>query len=169
METFIRECGDCTVCCNMTSIDDTLTDGTKLIKEGGENCGYLNKNCTGCSLYEMRPKTCRSFDCSWLQGYGSTDDRPNKNGLLVYEQDINNGHWIIFLETKENAILNSKSIVEDIMNKKNTAGIVVEYGSEDFIGDLTVVKNKDLERAKTMVGEKVGMINEDIGVYKLIR
>jgi len=165
----VRKCGDCTVCCTMTSIGDRLINGTRLIKEGGKDCPLLNNTCTGCSVYEIRPKTCRDFNCSWLQGYGDEKDRPNKNGILVYEQNINNGHWVIFLETKKDAIFNSKSIVEDILNKRNTAGIVVKYGSKDFIGDLTVVKNKDLERAKTMVGEKVGMINEDIGVYKLIR
>ena len=117
----------------------------------------------------MRPKTCREFTCSWLQGYGDEKDRPNESGILVYEQNINNGHWIIFIETEEGAIFKSKSIVEDIINKRNTAGIVVKYGSKDFIGDLTIVKNKDLERAKTMVGVNVGWITDDIGIYELIK
>ena len=164
-----RLCGSCTVCCTEEGRLDFSFNENGFIKEDNKTCPYLDTTCNMCGVHKDRPKVCRDFDCSWIYGFGEEKDRPDKSGLLVYEQNINNGHWIIFLETEKGALFNSKSMVLDIINKRNTAGIVVKYGSDDFVGDWTVVKNKDLDRAKSMVGENIGWISDNVGVYELKR
>lgn len=54
-----RECGACTVCCELPAILDPA-----LRKAPGVRC----PNCLqqgGCGIYETRPETCRGHYCAW--------------------------------------------------------------------------------------------------------
>ena len=41
-----------------------------------------NQCAAGCGIYEERPDECRTFDCGWLKGFLSEDDRPDKLGMM---------------------------------------------------------------------------------------
>ena len=73
-----RECGTCTVCCVVPTIDDL-----ELQKLPGHTC----PNCIasgGCAVYETRPQTCRTFFCGWRTLKWMRDTlRPDRSGVLV--------------------------------------------------------------------------------------
>jgi hypothetical protein len=54
-----RNCGTCDVCCVTLTIDDP-----ELKKVQGYRCPHL-KPSQGCSIYDTRPHTCRTFYCGW--------------------------------------------------------------------------------------------------------
>lgn len=169
----MRECGECYACCVALENDFEGEVGFTP-KKAGEPCNKLdlNLNCNFCTVYHKRPKVCRTFNCSWLYGYGNDNDRPNESNMLVYMADnINNGNWIFGIELAKNALLTSgKEIMIDIINKNNTAGIILTYQSKRLTGDLTIVKNSLLSRASAMVGTLQGWLDneESIGIYTLV-
>jgi hypothetical protein len=62
----------------------------------------------GCGIYAKRPKSCREFDCGWLQGltapgFAADDLRPDKTGLVPVLQNTKFGPaWTLF-QTQEGA------------------------------------------------------------------
>jgi hypothetical protein len=67
-----RECGGCTACCEILSIDSL-----KLKKPADTPC----PNCTkpGCRIYDTRPVVCRQYYCLWRHRDAlSSDMRPEK-------------------------------------------------------------------------------------------
>ena len=75
----MRTCGECTVCCFITSIPE-------LEKEKYTPC--KNLCATGCGIYADRPTPCSEFECAWLmeEAHGVVDlrllERPDKVGLM---------------------------------------------------------------------------------------
>lgn len=69
-----RRCGPCTVCCKTLGIHE-------IGKAAGEKCWRLGYR--GCSIYATRPRSCRGFECLWLQGRFLASERPDLAGLLV--------------------------------------------------------------------------------------
>jgi len=70
-----RECGDCTVCCIVPTIDDP-----DIQKKPGLRCRYCD---AGCTIYQSRPKPCRVFFCAWrmIPALGP-DWRPDRCGVF---------------------------------------------------------------------------------------
>jgi hypothetical protein len=79
-----RSCGDCVACCVYLRIPiinkKALTPCHFLKQMAGEHTCSTDG---GCSTYEFRPEVCKKYECSWLQGYGDEEDRPDKSGLLI--------------------------------------------------------------------------------------
>lgn len=73
-----RECGECTVCCQVLLIDEP-----DLQKQPGVMC----KNCTaggGCQIYDTRPAACRGFFCGWRVMPELGDElRPDRSGIMI--------------------------------------------------------------------------------------
>ncbi len=71
-----RECGDCTLCCKIMTIET-------LAKPAGTWCPECKPG-RGCQRYENRPAECRSFNCLWLidQRFGP-HWKPNKSKLVL--------------------------------------------------------------------------------------
>jgi len=90
MRTEGRECGDCTVCCTYLRIRQPgqlvklgLTPCEHLAPGGSED-GYTGaSDCGSCGIYEARPDVCKGYRCSWLDGYGDDEDRPDRSGVLI--------------------------------------------------------------------------------------
>ena len=53
-----RVCGTCTLCCKVAGV-------LELSKPMGVWCRHCQRN-GGCSIYDTRPASCRSFHCQWL-------------------------------------------------------------------------------------------------------
>lgn len=90
------DCGSCTLCCELLPIPEIKKPASVLCS----NC-TINK---GCNIYNNRPKSCKNFDCLYLQ----SDDmdislRPNECGVMfekvttkIYfgtESSKNAGSW----------------------------------------------------------------------------
>jgi uncharacterized protein len=61
-------CGDCTMCCKLLAVKE-------LDKPARTDCLHIIQGVAtrpGCSIYHQRPKSCKVFDCLWLQ----EDDMP---------------------------------------------------------------------------------------------
>ncbi|HEY2251912.1 MAG TPA: hypothetical protein VGH74_12660 [Planctomycetaceae bacterium] len=54
-----RECGSCTACCTVLVV-------AELHKPARWACDHVH--CGGCGIYEIRPESCREFNCAWLRG-----------------------------------------------------------------------------------------------------
>lgn len=73
-----RRCGDCTVCCVALGIEDAFVR-----KAAGTPCQHLTGR--GCGVYELRPDTCRTWECLWKRsGAVPTEARPDRLGAMFY-------------------------------------------------------------------------------------
>jgi len=73
-----RDCGSCNVCCVALTIDDP-----ELHKPQGYRCRNTQRD-HSCAIYEKRPQTCRTFQCSWRQLKWIRETmRPDISGVLV--------------------------------------------------------------------------------------
>ncbi len=72
----MRECGTCSACCRWPEIPE-------LNKPKGVACPNLESCGFGCTIYFERPKPCSDYKCSWLEGYGGPNDRPDDCGVVV--------------------------------------------------------------------------------------
>lgn len=72
-----RECGDCTACCVVLSVD---TPDFK--KPAGTPCSQLTRQ--GCRIHDIRPHICRTWFCAWRRVAEMPEDaRPDRSGLLA--------------------------------------------------------------------------------------
>jgi Fe-S-cluster containining protein len=167
MKIFTRECGTCNACCVAPAFEDKENN---IFKLSNVNCPKLDtsKKDKQCLIYEKRPSVCRSFICSWIKDFGDENDRPDKNKLLIFNREFNNGHWFVILEMEKDALFNyGENIVHDILSKYDTACIVLKYQSNNLVGDLAVINEKIKHRCENMIDEFIGNLGEELEVYTL--
>jgi hypothetical protein len=71
-----RPCGPCVACCTTMGVSE-------LGKQPGVVCWHLGTSeHVGCGIYGTRPNSCRTFNCLWKKGLGSTDERPDRTGII---------------------------------------------------------------------------------------
>jgi hypothetical protein len=76
-----RECGECQVCCIITTIDLP-----EIQKTSGAPCWHSLKG--GCDIYETRPHFCRAFYCGWRRSRDFPADwRPDRSGIFAVLED----------------------------------------------------------------------------------
>jgi hypothetical protein len=82
-----RSCGECTACCRELAIVDAA-----LTKLPGVTCS----NCVvgrGCTIYETRPKPCRSYYCLWRSIPDLADSwRPDRIGAMIIASPLPAGY-----------------------------------------------------------------------------
>jgi len=71
------ECGDCTVCCTLSVVKE-------LEKKVWVTCHLCKDN--GCSIYGKHPKSCKEFECAYLQGGENIELRPDKCGVMFWKK-----------------------------------------------------------------------------------
>lgn len=72
-----RECGDCTICCEVLSID------TRPFKKPAGIMCHHNRG-GGCGIYDTRFPICREWFCAWRLSNTLDDSwRPDRSGILV--------------------------------------------------------------------------------------
>jgi hypothetical protein len=54
-----RECGKCSLCCKLLHV-------VELDKPSNQWCEHCRPGAGGCSIYQTRPKICRTYACGWL-------------------------------------------------------------------------------------------------------
>ncbi len=73
-----RECGGCTECCHSLGVPE-------FGKKSQEACRFAVCG-KGCTVYRVRPKSCRTFECLWKQGWFSEAERPDQSGVIFVLQ-----------------------------------------------------------------------------------
>jgi hypothetical protein len=77
----MNTCGDCILCCKLMGV-------AELGKKRMEWCPHVAKG-RGCGVYELRPQSCREFQCVWLwsQSNGPTpmpaNLKPSVSGVVL--------------------------------------------------------------------------------------
>tara|TARA_R110000772_G_scaffold17946_3_gene49862 strand:+ start:20048 stop:20506 length:459 start_codon:yes stop_codon:yes gene_type:complete len=78
MKKINKECGDCTLCCELLPIGEINKPASVL-------CGdcVLTK---GCSIYDKRPQSCRDFECSYISSDDMEEDLKPINCNVIFEK-----------------------------------------------------------------------------------
>lgn len=72
----MRFCGSCSACCIAPSLEE-------LKKPCWTDCEHLQLG-HGCSIYDKRPKDCRTFRCAWLDSPEMPFEfRPDLSGFML--------------------------------------------------------------------------------------
>lgn len=84
----VRSCGECRVCCKVTSVPG--------LTKAGKWCKFVTPH--GCSIHESEeyPEPCRAFQCGWLLGFGEDRDRPDRSKVMLA---ANGGKFMVFETT----------------------------------------------------------------------
>jgi len=162
-----RNCGECAVCCYLCEIRE-------IKKPPHIFCFYQLKELVEhrCMIFDDRPEDCKNFLCAWIRNFGSENDRPDKNGVMITVSKFNNGIWIFIIEIKQDAVLTTaKDMIIEIVEQYDIPAIVSDYKSRppNDTGDYTIVKESLLNRCKSMTGDLINYLDldEKIGLYKL--
>lgn len=123
----IRECGPCTVCCDILEIPT-------LRKPKKTKCENLCSK--GCGIYETRPTECRTFQCIWSEGYTGEGQRPDRSGIMAYHIDHPQfGRTLLILEIKKRAFVKrrkQKDRLIKLAESRNVPVIVSDYDGKSF-------------------------------------
>lgn len=162
-----RKCGTCDVCCNILSIEEN-----SFYKKSRTKCKFLiEQESNHCSIYDSRPKCCSEFFCSWITGIGDENQQPNKNGILTFTAEFNNGIWVVVVETQPNALLTTGKEMTIELVKLYSVPIIVElFDNKNKTGDWTIIKQSLFNRTSKMRGNFITWLDNEntIGIYELI-
>ncbi len=82
-----RACGACSLCCKLLPI-------AALEKPHDRWCAHCRPGAGGCTIYDSRPQTCRTFSCHWLADPAAGEHwAPLKARMVV---QITGGHDAAF-------------------------------------------------------------------------
>lgn len=107
-----RTCGPCTVCCTQTRVPE-------LNKSERVRCS----NCeSGCTIYDIRPMSCRQFECAWLKGQMPDEMRPDLSGVMVEDYDrfmfamADSDEWMTHKSVLDKYVMDGKPVVIGTLN-----------------------------------------------------
>lgn len=87
----MRACGPCYSCCVVFEIEG-LPGYNGASKPAGEACMHLINRRDGgkwCGIYDERPPACQEFRCLWLQCFGVAAERPDRLGVIAWDNPDN--------------------------------------------------------------------------------
>ena len=86
----MNSCGECTACCTSLGFtgaaekQDSDPETTKSLGIDYQPFMLCNKVCDyGCTIYKMRPKVCREFECQYILSDLSVELRPDQCGVIA--------------------------------------------------------------------------------------
>lgn len=101
----MRKCGECTACCDgnlaATIFSHKMYPGTP--------CHFLKDK--QCSVYSVRPTTCKKYFCAWVQEIVSEQYRPDKCGYLVSVKNSDKNQYFEVIKINENS---DKTLLEEL-------------------------------------------------------
>ena len=87
-----RACGACSLCCKLLPI-------AALDKPHDRWCMHCRPGAGGCTIYDSRPQTCRSFSCHWLADASFGDHwAPLKAKMLVQVARVDDAAYECFVD-----------------------------------------------------------------------
>jgi len=75
-----RSCGGCTACCQVVPVREL---GLKAHQGCPHIRDILHAAGPGCGIYSKRPRSCRLWNCGWLESDWADDLRPDRCGVVV--------------------------------------------------------------------------------------
>jgi hypothetical protein len=90
-----RQCGTCSLCCK-------VLDVKAVYKPAGQWCKHAVPG-KGCNTHKLRPKSCREFECLWLQSEMFGDEWKPENAKFVMAIDPLGNCMVIYPDAKINA------------------------------------------------------------------
>ena len=107
----MKECGDCNACCVFYEVKE-------LNKAAKTPCQFLNSGCSGCSIYNKRPKICSDYICAW-KGLDWPDEfRPDKSGLIIDVQKTETiQKYLDIREIRANAIEENGLLLKQLVEQ----------------------------------------------------
>ena len=152
-----RTCGNCTACCHIAEVNEGI-----ITKPACTACPFLDH---GCKLFDQpeRPQVCRDFQCSWLRGYGNSEDRPDKSGVMVSINNINGGTWIMVMDLVKNAhFTTGKHIIIDIATQVGLPVIIVDYDNlKEGRGDFVIINKMLKKRSVALMGKFIDYLDQE--------
>lgn len=136
-----RVCGSCTACCKAPALNMP-----EYSKPQGVWCQYCVIG-QGCTIYDTRPRACQNFECEWLKGYGSEEERPDRFRIILdhairspdssVSADVwSPGEIFQIWEVTEGALASKAARVMQITKEKVAGGLYVAH--IPLRGDATV-------------------------------
>lgn len=154
-----RECGDCVACCVELVIEDP-----ELVKLPGVKCQHLAKT-GGCSIYQSRPQTCRTWYCMWrYMPLLDEEWRPDMKGIMIKRVFDNIPEGYADKVALNFEIIGKKSVIHDMNFIEVLSGYIVQgfpcfisYGNPRcalrmaFLNEqlLPLIETRNLELMKT--------------------
>lgn len=84
-----RTCGDCTQCCKLIGVEE-------LQKPPGKWCELVQIG-KSCKSYDTRPKSCRDFECLWLQSVMPDELRPDRI-KAVFSSTVDGQRSVVYID-----------------------------------------------------------------------
>jgi len=161
-----RTCGECAVCCIFVSI-------AELNKPARVPCSNLESSGYGCTIYNAgRPQVCKDFKCSWLLGAGREEDRPDRIGVMLTVQDIQDGRYALALETRPGAVAGPAAhVVSEVARLYQLPVIVSDFESlpPDDKGDRVAVHTSILYQSRRLIGPLLKWLGPNVALYDLVK
>ena len=152
-----RECGDCNLCCKLTSID--FMEPRKPSYQWCKHCDIG----VGCKIYKTRPQGCKDFLCLYLGGL--TNLKPNRCGFFIYQEESQQAakNKVLAVMCEEHVL---DKVVDAILNDPDGKKIVdegwifhIRYNAND--NDVAIfdfkVFGKELKKIKWDIAIKQGV------------
>ena len=71
-------CGECTVCCTLSVVEE-------LDKKAGETCKHCISN--SCGIYGQHPEVCKDFECAYLESkITNVELRPDNCNVMFFKK-----------------------------------------------------------------------------------
>jgi hypothetical protein len=117
-----RSCGACSLCCTVLRVDE-------LKKLGGVSCKHQCEG-GGCAIHATRPSICRAYQCLWLSGGLTDDDRPDSLGAIVDILTVGAETRVSIQEATPNAFDRSPRLQEIAAQYRDAMPVrIVEHGN----------------------------------------
>lgn len=126
-----RTCGKCRECCIHVGVE-------ALGKEPGVPCLHIldNNPCGSCGIYETRPSECAAYHCSWRDGLGGLDFRPDQSGIFLETSEIFDPEHLkmaLGWETRPNAIADNFQRLCDAAGDEWAVIVIPHAGGQPLI------------------------------------
>ncbi len=117
-----RTCGSCSLCCFTHMVRPREGESFEQ-KEGDTWCKHCVQG-SGCGIYATRPIACQEFECGWLVGLGTEEERPDKTQVVMHRFHISERAFIVRMTEAAPDALQAPSIQRVIQERLRAGDLV---------------------------------------------
>lgn len=128
-----------------------------------EKCQHQKFGSRSCGIYPTRPQACQKYTCAWLEGLGSSSDRPDESGVVFTYEETILGPTLLGLESRAGQATRHNSIVLKALEVANRANIAVIVGGKEKRTILRVPPGKEHKAQMALMEAKKANLNLDRG------
>lgn len=158
----MRTCGPCTACCWVGSVPG--------LKEEYSFCEHQTE--AGCSVHDQpRHRVCESFQCAWLRGVGSEEDRPDLSGVMCAVNEVPSGTFTFAVELQQGAVLKSGAgMLSSCVRAYPFPVIISSFGRRppDDSGDMIAADPSSPGCSRRNIGKPLRRLAPDVYLHQLV-